>query len=174
VTYFFNGGVEAEWPGETRVLVPSPRDVPSYDLKPEMSADEVAARFCDEIGNGYGFGLVNFANPDMVGHTGVIPAVVKAVETTDRNLGRIVEKVASLGGVCLITADHGNAEHQFAADGVSPHTAHTTNRVPLIITGTGDLRDGGELADIAPTVLSLLGVSQSPDMTGKDLLKPLQ
>ena len=101
VTYFFNGGVESEWPGETRILVPSPRDVPSYDLKPEMSADEVADRFCAEVGDGYGFAVVNFANPDMVGHTGVIPAVVKAVETTDRCLGRVVEKVTSLGGVCL-------------------------------------------------------------------------
>ena len=173
VTYFFNGGVESEWPGETRILVPSPRDVPSYDLKPEMSADEVADRFCAEVGDGYGFAVVNFANPDMVGHTGVIPAVVKAVETTDRCLGRVVEKVTSLGGVCLITADHGNAEQQLEADGVSPHTAHSTNRVPLVYTGAGKLRDGGELADIAPTVLSLLGVRNSIVMTGKDLLKPL-
>ncbi len=173
VTYFFNGGVESEWPGETRILVPSPRDVPSYDLKPEMSAEEVADRFCAEVGDGYGFAVVNFANPDMVGHTGVIPAVVKAVETTDRCLGRVVEKVRSLGGVCLITADHGNAEQQLEADGVSPHTAHSTNRVPLIYTGAGKLRDGGELADIAPTVLSLLGVRNSIVMTGKDLLKPL-
>ena len=173
VTYFFNGGVESEWPGETRILVPSPRDVPSYDLKPEMSADEVADRFCAEVGDGYGFAVVNFANPDMVGHTGVIPAVVKAVETTDRCLGRVVEKVTSLGGVCLVTADHGNAEQQLEADGVSPHTAHSTNRVPLVYTGAGKLRDGGELADIAPTVLSLLGVTNSIVMTGKDLLKPL-
>jgi 2,3-bisphosphoglycerate-independent phosphoglycerate mutase len=173
VTYFFNGGVESEWPGETRILVPSPRDVPSYDLKPEMSAEEVADRFCAEVGDGYGFAVVNFANPDMVGHTGVIPAVVKAVETTDRCLGRVVEKVTSLGGVCLITADHGNAEQQLEADGVSPHTAHSTNRVPLVYTGAGKLRDGGELADIAPTVLSLLGVRNSIAMTGKDLLKPL-
>ena len=173
VTYFFNGGVESEWPGETRILVPSPRDVPSYDLKPEMSADEVADRFCAEVAEGYGFAVVNFANPDMVGHTGVIPAVVEAVETTDRCLGRVMEKVTSLGGVCLITADHGNAEQQLEADGVSPHTAHSTNRVPLIYTGAGKLRDGGELADIAPTVLSLLGVRNSIVMTGKDLLKPL-
>jgi 2,3-bisphosphoglycerate-independent phosphoglycerate mutase len=174
VTYFFNGGIEADWPGETRILVPSPRDVPSYDLKPEMSADEVAERFCEEIGDGYGFGLVNFANPDMVGHTGVIPAVVKAVETTDRNLGRIVERVTELGGVCLITADHGNAEHQLEPDGVSPHTAHTCNRVPLVMTGPGQLADGGELADIAPTVLALLGVPKPFAMTGKELLNSLQ
>ncbi len=170
VTYFFNGGVESEWPGETRILVPSPRDVPSYDLKPEMSAEEVADRFCAEVGDGYGFALVNFANPDMVGHTGVIPAVVKAVETTDRCLGRVVEKVTSLGGVCLITADHGNAEQLLEDDG-SPHTAHTTNRVPLILTTEGELRDDGELSDLAPTVLHLLGLQESAAMSGKDLLK---
>ena len=134
VTYFFNGGVETEWPGETRILVPSPRDVPSYDKKPEMSADEVTTRFCDEVGKGYAFAVVNFANPDMVGHSGVIPAVVAAVETTDRCLGRVVDRVGELGGVCLITADHGNAEQLLEPDGVSPHTAHTTNPVPLIAT----------------------------------------
>jgi 2,3-bisphosphoglycerate-independent phosphoglycerate mutase len=173
VTYFFNGGREEEWAGETRILVPSPRDVPSYDLKPEMSADEVCDRFCAEVGDGYGFALVNFANPDMVGHTGVIPAVVKAVETTDRCLGRIVETVEGLGGLCLVTADHGNAEVQIAEDG-TPHTAHTTNRVPFIATTTGELRDGGEIADIAPTVLSLLGVKEPRQMSGKDLLKPAE
>jgi 2,3-bisphosphoglycerate-independent phosphoglycerate mutase len=108
----------------------------------------------------------------MVGHTGVIPAVVEAVETTDRCLGRVVERVRELGGVCLITADHGNAERQLEADGVSPHTAHTTNRVPLILTGEGSLRDGGELADIAPTVLALLGLDPPEQMSGKDLLNP--
>ena len=171
VTYFFNGGIEEPRPGETRILVPSPRDVRSYDLRPEMAAEEVANRFCAEVGDGYGFALVNFANPDMVGHTGVLPAVVAAVETTDRCLGRVVEQVGRLGGVCLVTADHGNAEQTLEADGVSPHTAHTTNRVPLIVSGEAALREGGELADLAPTVLALLGLAPPPEMTGKDLLK---
>jgi 2,3-bisphosphoglycerate-independent phosphoglycerate mutase len=170
VTYFFNGGIEEPWPGEDRILVPSPRDVASYDLKPGMSAQELADRFCAQIGDGYGFGLINFANPDMVGHTGVIPAVVEAVETTDRCLGQVVARVSELGGACLVTADHGNAEKQIDDDGVSPHTAHTTNPVPFILTANGELRDGGELADLAPTVLSLLGVKDSPHMSGKDLL----
>jgi 2,3-bisphosphoglycerate-independent phosphoglycerate mutase len=169
VTYFFNGGVEQEWPGETRLLVPSPRDVPSYDHKPEMSAVEVAHRFCDEVGGGYAFAVVNFANPDMVGHTGVIPAVVEAVETTDACLGRVVHAVHAAGGVCLITADHGNAEQMLEPDGVSPHTAHTTNPVPLILTAEGMLRDDGELSDLAPTVLDLLGIPQPPEMTAKSL-----
>jgi 2,3-bisphosphoglycerate-independent phosphoglycerate mutase len=170
VTYFFNGGIEEAWAGETRILVPSPREVPSYDLKPSMSAQELADRFCDEVGNGYGFALVNFANPDMVGHTGVIPAVIEAVETTDRCLGQVVETVTGLGGVCLITADHGNAEKMLEDDG-SPHTAHTTNSVPLIVTTDGTLRADGELSDLAPTVLRLLGIEDSPSMSGKDLFK---
>jgi len=171
VTYFFNGGREDEFAGETRVLVPSPRDVPSYDHKPEMSAAEVADRFCTEIENGgYGFAVINFANPDMVGHTGVIPAVVKAVETTDAQLGRVVDAVAGAGGVCLITADHGNAEQMLEPDGVSPHTAHTTNPVPLILTAReASLRDGGELSDLIPTALALLGIPQPREMTGSDL-----
>jgi 2,3-bisphosphoglycerate-independent phosphoglycerate mutase len=172
VTYFFNGGIEAEWPGETRILVPSPRDVPSYDKKPEMSAAEVAARFCDEVGDGYRFAVVNFANPDMVGHSGVIPAAVAAVEETDRCLGRVVERVGELGGVCLITADHGNAEQLLEPDGVSPHTAHTTNPVPLIVTAAGELRAGGELADLIPTALGLLRLGAPPAMSGHDLLSP--
>ncbi len=173
VTYFFNGGVEAERPGETRILVPSPRDVPSYDYKPEMSAREVATRFCDEIGNGFDFAVVNFANPDMVGHSGVIPAVVEAVEVTDECLGKVVARVSELGGVCLVTADHGNAEQLFEPDGVSPFTAHTTNPVPLIATLDGvGLRDGGELSDLAPTVLGLLGVESPAEITGRDLLIP--
>ena len=128
VTYFFNGGREEEFAGETRVLVPSPRDVPSYDHKPEMSAAGVADRVVEEIeSGGYAFVVVNFANPDMVGHTGVIPAVVRAVETADACLGRVVAAVERAGGVCLVTADHGNAETLLQPDGVSPHTAHTTN-----------------------------------------------
>jgi 2,3-bisphosphoglycerate-independent phosphoglycerate mutase len=171
VTYFFNGGVEDEWEGETRILVPSPRDVASYDLKPEMSANEVAERFCAEIGDGYRFAVINFANPDMVGHTGVIPAVVRAVETTDRCLGRVVERATELGGVCVITADHGNAEQLYEADGVSPLTSHTTNPVPVVVTAAGrTLRDGGEIADLAPTCLDLLGFSAPEAMSGRSLL----
>ena len=171
VTYFFNGGREQSWPGEERQLVASPRDVASYDLKPEMSANEVAQLVVDEIGDGYAFCVVNFANPDMVGHTGVIPAVVEAVETTDRCLGRVVDRVAELGGVALVTADHGNAEELLAPDGVSPQTAHTTNPVPLVLTASGlSLREGGELADLAPTVLALLGLAAPSVMSGRDLV----
>ena len=171
VTYFFNGGREEEWTGETRILVPSPRDVPSYDKKPEMSAAGVAERFAAEIGNGYAFAVVNFANPDMVGHTGVIPAVVAAVEAADAALGTVVAAVDALGGVCLVTADHGNAEQMLEADGVSPHTAHTTNLVPLIVTVEGpSIRNGGELSDLMPTALGLLGIPQPAEMTGTTLL----
>jgi 2,3-bisphosphoglycerate-independent phosphoglycerate mutase len=171
VTYFFNGGREDAWTGETRELVPSPRDVPSYDHKPEMSADEVAQRVVDEVGNGYSFCVVNFANPDMVGHTGSITAVIAAVETTDGCLGRVVERVTEVGGVCLITADHGNAERMLESDGVSPHTAHTTNPVPLIVTAAEvTLREGGELADLAPTALHFLGIEPPLEMTGEDLV----
>jgi 2,3-bisphosphoglycerate-independent phosphoglycerate mutase len=174
VTYFFNGGREDAWPGETRILVPSPRDVPSYDLKPEMSADEVTDRALAELPNGYAYCVINYANPDMVGHTGSIPAVIQAVETADRCLGRLVDRVDELGGVCLVTADHGNAEEMLEPDGVSPHTAHTTNPVPLVLTGTGfTLRDGGELADLAPTALALLGVEQPDDMNGSSLVMPV-
>ena len=170
VTYFFNGGEESEWPGETRILVPSPRDVPSYDLKPEMSADEVASRLCTEFGDGYAFAVVNFANPDMVGHTGSIPAVIAAVEAADRALGRVVECVTATAGVCLVTADHGNAEQMLEPDGVSPHTAHTTNEVPLLVTHEGfELRKKGELSDIAPTILAMLEVPIPVDMTGNRL-----
>jgi 2,3-bisphosphoglycerate-independent phosphoglycerate mutase len=173
VTYFLNGGEEREWEGETRILVPSPRDVPSYDLKPEMSAVELAARFCGEVGNGYRFAIVNFANPDMVGHTGSIPAVRTAVEVVDRCLGRVLDCVEKAGGVCLVTADHGNAEVMLEPDGMSPHTAHTSNLVPLVVTdATVALRDGGELSDLAPTILALLGLPIPAEMTGQVLATP--
>jgi 2,3-bisphosphoglycerate-independent phosphoglycerate mutase len=174
VTYFFNGGEEREWEGETRILVPSPRDVPSYDRKPEMSAEEVVQRFCADIGGGYAFAVVNFANPDMVGHTGFIPAVVAAVEATDRALGRVLECVRDAGGVCLVTADHGNAEVMLEPDGVSPHTAHTTNRVPLVVSEEAlTLAAEGELSDLAPTVLAMLDLAIPADMTGKPLATPM-
>ncbi|MEX0674277.1 MAG: 2,3-bisphosphoglycerate-independent phosphoglycerate mutase [Gaiellaceae bacterium] len=171
VTYFFNGGRESEWEGETRILVPSPREVGTYDEKPEMSAPEVARRFCDEVGNGYRFAVVNFANPDMVGHTGSIPATVAAVEAADACLGQVAAAVESAGGISLVTSDHGNAEQLLEADGESPHTAHTTNPVPLIVTGPGELEGGGELSDLVPTALALLGLPQPAEMTGKSLLK---
>jgi 2,3-bisphosphoglycerate-independent phosphoglycerate mutase len=171
VTYFFNGGVEAPWPGEERILVPSPRDVPSYDHRPEMSAPRLAARVATELRDEYGFCVVNFANPDMVGHTGVIPAVVRAVEAADACLGQVVEAVHRAGGVCLVTADHGNAETMLEADGTSPHTAHTTNPVPLVLTReASSLRDAGELSDLAPTVLDLLGMSKPVAMSGSSLV----
>ena len=172
VTYFFDGGSETRCAGEEWELVDSPRDVPTYDKKPSMSADEVA----DHVVNGladdrYGFCLVNFANPDMVGHTGVIPAAIEAVETADRCLARVAEAVAARGGVCLVTADHGNAETMLHPDG-SPHTAHTTNPVPLIATDEGlALRSGGRLADIAPTVLDLLGLPAPAAMNGTSLIE---
>jgi 2,3-bisphosphoglycerate-independent phosphoglycerate mutase len=173
VTYFFNGGREREWPGETRILVPSPREVGTYDKQPEMSAKELAARFCEALEeDGYAFGIVNFANPDMVGHSGVIPAVVKAVETADACLGRVVDTVERLGGVALITADHGNAEQLLEADGTSPHTAHTTSPVPLIVTDRdARLRDGGELKDLIPTAIAYLQLTKPLQMTGQNLCK---
>jgi 2,3-bisphosphoglycerate-independent phosphoglycerate mutase len=170
VTYFFDGGSEHRQAGEAWELVPSRRDIPTYDRAPGMSAESVAERFCERMASAeIGFGLVNFANPDMVGHTGVIPAAVEAVQTTDRCLARVVETVTGRGGVCLVTADHGNAEVMLNADG-SPNTAHTTNPVPFIATRTElRLRDGGRLADVAPTVLDLLGVTRPDAMSGRSL-----
>jgi len=169
VTYFFNGGREDEFAGEVRVMVPSPRDVPSYDHKPEMSARELTDRFVEEIGSGYAFAVINFANADMVGHTGIIPAVVAACETVDACLARVVDAVEAAGGVCLITADHGNAEKMLEDDGVSPHTAHTTNPVPLILTANGLTLRPGELSDLMPTALGLLDIAKPLQMTGSDL-----
>jgi 2,3-bisphosphoglycerate-independent phosphoglycerate mutase len=171
VTYFLNGGREEAWPGETRILVPSPREVGTYDRKPEMAAPEVAARVAAEAPNGYAFVIVNFANPDMVGHTGSIPAAIAAVETTDRCLGIVLDAVERVGGVAMVTADHGNAETMLEADGVSPHTAHTTNPVPLVVTDPRvRLREGGELSDLAPTILAMIGIPQPREMTGRTLV----
>jgi 2,3-bisphosphoglycerate-independent phosphoglycerate mutase len=171
VTYFFDGGCEHRQRGEEWQLVDSRRDVATYDLAPEMSAEGVADRFCAGITEPrVRFGLVNFANPDMVGHTGVIPAAVAAVEAVDRCLARVVEAAEARGGICLVTADHGNAELMLNPDG-SPNTAHTTNPVPFIATHPGlGLRDGGRLADVAPTVLDLLAVDQPETMSGRTLL----
>jgi 2,3-bisphosphoglycerate-independent phosphoglycerate mutase len=173
VTYFFNGGEEDPYPGEERELVDSPRDVPTYDKKPEMSAEAAADAFVRRWREHEpGFGIINFANPDMVGHTGVIEAAVKAIETVDACLGRVVEAVHESGGACVITADHGNADHMLEDDG-SPNTAHSMNPVPLIVTAAdvAELRDGGILADVAPTVLALMGEAQPPEMTGAPLQK---
>jgi len=171
VTYFFNGGREDEWAGERRILVPSPRDVPSYDHKPEMSAAQVAEEVDRALAeDGYGFAIVNLANPDMVGHTGSIPAAVKAVEAADAALGRILEAVERAEGVALVTADHGNAEQMLDEDG-KPHTAHTSNPVPLVITDNGvSLQDGGGLSDLVPTTISLLGLAKPLQMSGHNLI----
>jgi 2,3-bisphosphoglycerate-independent phosphoglycerate mutase len=172
VTYFFNGGEESPLRGERRELVPSPRDVPTYDYKPEMSAAAAAAGFCAAwVEDSPRFAIINFANPDMVGHTGVIPATVRAVETVDECLGAVVSAVHQSGGVCIVTADHGNAEEMLSADG-SPHTAHSLNPVPLIVT-TSDVQliEAGVLADVAPTALELLGIAQPEEMKGKSLLR---
>jgi 2,3-bisphosphoglycerate-independent phosphoglycerate mutase len=171
VTYFFNGGREQEWEGEERRLVDSPRDVPTYDHKPEMSARAAADTFIGHwADDNYRFGIINFANPDMVGHTGVIPAAVAAVEEVDGCLGDVIEAVTAKGGACIVTADHGNCDHMLEPDG-SPNTAHSLNPVPLIVTAEGiELREHGILADVAPTALELLGIPQPPPMTGRSLL----
>jgi 2,3-bisphosphoglycerate-independent phosphoglycerate mutase len=175
VTYFLNGGVEHPYDGEERCLVPSPRDVPTYDQKPEMSAREAADAFVErwrgarEGGDPFRFGIINFANPDMVGHTGSIPAAIRAVETADACLGQVVAAVHEAGGACIVTADHGNADEMLEPDG-SPDTAHSTNPVPFVVTMEGlTLERGGVLADVAPTALALLGVPQPEAMTGRPL-----
>jgi 2,3-bisphosphoglycerate-independent phosphoglycerate mutase len=171
VTFFFNGGVEHPLAGEDRVLVPSPRDVPTYDKKPEMSAYEVTNELVRRIDAGaYDFVVVNYANADMVGHSGVLAAAIAAVEAVDSCVGRVVERVLARGGACLITADHGNSDNMVEPDG-GPNTAHSTNPVPFLATVPGvEVRAGGVLADIAPTVLDLLGVPAPAVMTGRDLL----
>ncbi len=171
VTYFFNGGEETAYEGEERELVPSPRDVPTYDHKPAMSAPEAAEAFVSAWGTEQRFGIINFANADMVGHTGVIPAAVEAIETVDRCLAAVVEAVHASGGACLITADHGNADHMLEPDG-SPNTAHSMNPVPVIVTVPDlKLRDGGVLADVAPTILAMLDIAPPDAMSGTSLIE---
>jgi 2,3-bisphosphoglycerate-independent phosphoglycerate mutase len=176
VTYFFNGGEEDPFPGEERCLVPSPRDVATYDQKPEMSAEPAAAAFADrwraaaQEGKPFRFGIINFANPDMVGHTGSIPAATRAVGTVDRCLAQVVSAVLEQGGAAIVTADHGNAEDMLTPDG-GPQTAHSLNPVPFVVTVRGATLEGpGILADVAPTALAMLGMPQPAVMTGRSLL----
>jgi 2,3-bisphosphoglycerate-independent phosphoglycerate mutase len=174
VTYFFNGGVETPFPGEDRALIPSPK-VATYDQQPEMSAPLVTEEAVNRIrSKRYDLIILNFANPDMVGHTGIYEAAVKAVETVDRSVGAVVHEILGLGGTALITADHGNAEKMFDESTGQPHTAHTTNPVPFILVSNeraSSLRRGGILADVAPTILDLLGQKKPIEMTGKSLLE---
>ena len=172
VTYFFNGGEEHPYEGEVRELAPSPRDVPTYDHKPEMSAREATESFLRRWQEqDFAFAIINFANADMVGHTGVIEAAVTAVETVDACLGQVVEAVHAKRGACIVTADHGNADEMLEEDG-SPDTAHSLNPVPFIVTaGAHGLDGNGILADVAPTALALLGMEQPAAMTGRSLLR---
>jgi 2,3-bisphosphoglycerate-independent phosphoglycerate mutase len=176
VTYFFNGGEEESYDGEERCLVPSPRDVPTYDHKPEMSAAEATAEFtrswreASAAGRPFRFAIINFANADMVGHTGDVGAATRAVATVDRCLAAVVDAVHRTGGGLIVTADHGNADQMLNPDG-SPNTAHSTNPVPLIVTVSGlVLAESGILADVVPTALELLGIPKHPAMTGRSLI----
>ena len=175
VTFFFSGGREAEFEGETRVLVPSPQEVKTYDEKPEMSAVEVTDRLVEAIDSGhYDLIVCNYANGDMVGHTGDFDAAVKAIEAVDACVGRVVEAIERAGGACLVTADHGNAEQMVNPETGVAQTAHTTFTVPLIYVGSGNvkLRDGGRLCDIAPTLLHMMDQPIPEEMTGQVLIEP--
>ncbi|MGI4975665.1 MAG: alkaline phosphatase family protein, partial [Janthinobacterium lividum] len=187
VTYFLNGGMELPLEGEERVMVPSPR-VATYDLQPEMSAPELAERAVQAIdGGAHDLIVLNFANPDMVGHTGNLAATIRAIETVDAGLGRIAEAIGRRGGALLVTADHGNAEMMRDPESGGPYTAHTTNLVPVVLSAAGSLADGGSvpageaprsggmrdgrLADLAPTLLDLMGLERPAEMTGRSLLR---
>ena len=172
VTFFFNGGNEKQYEGEDRILVPSPK-VETYDMKPEMSAYEVTEKVVEQIENQkYDCIILNFANPDMVGHTGNLEAAVKAIETIDECVGKIIETINKVGGVTLITADHGNAEQMIDLKTGEPHTAHTTNPVPLILVGMDDVKlKEGKLADLAPTMLDIMGLEKPEEMTGNTLIE---
>ena len=171
VTYFLNGGREEPYRGEDRIMVPSPK-VATYDLQPEMSAPQLTDKAIEAIGSGkYDLIVLNFANPDMVGHTGRLAAAIKAVETVDTGLGRITEAIRQAGGALLVTADHGNCEMMRDPETGGPHTSHTTNPVPVLMMGGGNaaLREG-RLADVAPTLLELMGLPQPAEMTGVSLM----
>ena len=172
VTFFFNGGEETPYPGEERCLIPSPKDVPTYDKKPKMSAIEVTDEVVKRVESGkYDVIVMNFANPDMVGHTGIMEAAAEACEVVDSCLSRIVPAVLSAGGVCFVTSDHGNVEKMYDASTGQPHTAHTSNMVPFIIARKGyGLKERGRLADVAPTMLEVMGVPKPPEMTGESLI----
>ena len=171
VTFFLNGGREEPFAGEKRILIPSPREFPTYDLVPEMSARKVTAAACDSIASGaFDLIVVNLANCDMVGHTGVIPAVVEAVEVVDECVGAIARAVEKAEGICVVTADHGNADEMLDENG-NPHTAHTTNPVPFIVSGADVKLKNGRLADIAPTLLELMGLDKPAEMTGESLIE---
>ncbi|MBQ3421630.1 MAG: 2,3-bisphosphoglycerate-independent phosphoglycerate mutase, partial [Romboutsia sp.] len=174
VTFFFNGGVEEANEGEERLLVPSPK-VATYDLQPEMNAPELTEKVLAKIDEDkYDFIVLNYANPDMVGHTGVVEAAIKAVETVDTCVGKVVDKIVSKGGSVLITADHGNAELMQDPETKTTITAHSTNPVPFIVVGeefkTANLREGGRLSDIAPTVLDMMNLKKPEEMTGQSLI----
>ncbi|HET8727541.1 MAG TPA: 2,3-bisphosphoglycerate-independent phosphoglycerate mutase [Alphaproteobacteria bacterium] len=174
VTFFFNGGEEHQFPGEDRILVPSPK-VATYDLQPEMSAPEVGRRLVEAVDSGkYDLVIVNFANPDMVGHTGSLPAAIKAVETVDKCLGDLVAAVERQQGAMIVTADHGNCEMMRDPETGGPHTAHTLNPVPVVLVGgpAGVALRNGNLADVAPTLLELMGIDQPEEMTGRSLMVP--
>jgi 2,3-bisphosphoglycerate-independent phosphoglycerate mutase len=176
VTFFFNGGRETVYPGEERILVPSPREVKTYDLKPEMSAREVTDKLVAALGTGrYGFALVNFANPDMVGHTGILEAAVKAVRVVDECVGRLWQAARAQGMAMLVTADHGNCEMMTDPVTGQPHTAHTLNPVPFILADPdyrgATLRSKGVLADVAPTALQVMGLPQPKEMKGLGLVQ---
>ena len=171
VTFFFNGGEEKQYPGEDRILVPSPK-VATYDLQPEMSAIEVTDKVVEAIeSKKYDTIILNYANPDMVGHTGVLEAAIKAIETIDECVGRVVKAVEDVNGVLLITADHGNSEQMIDYATGEPHTAHTTNPVPLILVGKDAKLKEGRLADLAPTMLDILGIEKPEEMTGESLIE---